>query len=169
MEFNNSIPIKKSWGQNFIIDKNTINKIIKIINPKINEHIIEIGPGKGALTFPLSKLVKKITAVEIDPMLTHFLKQSKIKKEEKEKIHPLECIDRYLIFFNRKQAYDSVGERWQAFVDYSNFYSMYLQNENKRFKHFEGKIIILRRYNQFDTEDLNNQKSCFYFFFALLF
>ena len=79
MEFNNSIPIKKSWGQNFIIDKNTINKIIKIINPKINEHIIEIGPGKGALTFPLSKLVKKITAVEIDPMLTHFLKQSKIK------------------------------------------------------------------------------------------
>ena len=33
----------------------------------------------GALTFPLSKLVKKITAVEIDPMLTHFLKQSKIK------------------------------------------------------------------------------------------
>lgn len=63
-----------------------------------------------------------------------------VKKEEKEKIHPLECIDRYLIFYNRKQAYDSVGERWQAFVDYSNFYSMYLQNEGKRLKHFGGKI-----------------------------
>ena len=51
--FKLDIPIKKSWGQNFIIDNNTINKIIKIINPQKNEHLIEIGPGRGALTIPL--------------------------------------------------------------------------------------------------------------------
>ena len=78
MESNQFIPIRKSWGQNFINDNNTINKIIKIINPKKNEHIIEIGPGKGALTLPISKKVKKITAIEIDPLLTNFLELKKI-------------------------------------------------------------------------------------------
>ena len=69
-----NIPIRKSWGQNFIIDDNNINKIIKIINPKKNEHIIEIGPGRGAITLPLLEQVKHITAIEIDPMLVEFLK-----------------------------------------------------------------------------------------------
>ena len=78
MESNQFIPIRKSWGQNFINDNNTINKIIKIIDPKKNEHIIEIGPGKGALTLPISKKVKKITAIEIDPLLTNFLELKKI-------------------------------------------------------------------------------------------
>tara|TARA_B100000959_G_scaffold78779_1_gene83575 strand:+ start:61 stop:801 length:741 start_codon:yes stop_codon:yes gene_type:complete len=82
LESNLHIPIKKSWGQNFINDKNTINKIINIINPDINEHIIEIGPGKGALTIPLAKKVNKITAIEIDPMLTDFLNKKKISNLE---------------------------------------------------------------------------------------
>ena len=50
---NLKIPIRKSWGQNFIIDKNTINKIVRIIRPKENDHIIEIGPGRGAITIPI--------------------------------------------------------------------------------------------------------------------
>ena len=77
MESNKDIPIRKSWGQNFIIDKNTINKIIKIINPIKDEHLIEIGPGKGALTFPISPLVKKITCIEIDPLLCKYLDSDK--------------------------------------------------------------------------------------------
>ena len=67
------IPIRKSWGQNFIIDKNTINKIERIIRPKKNEHIIEIGPGRGAITIPLLNQVKYITAIEIDPLLVQYL------------------------------------------------------------------------------------------------
>tara|TARA_Y100001970_G_scaffold43642_2_gene54394 strand:+ start:3754 stop:4491 length:738 start_codon:yes stop_codon:yes gene_type:complete len=70
-----NIPIRKSWGQNFIIDKNTINKIIKIINPQKNEEIIEIGPGKGAITIPLLDKVQSITAIEIDPMLVEYLRE----------------------------------------------------------------------------------------------
>ena len=80
MEFNNKIPIKKSWGQNFLIDKNIINKIIEIINPNIDDNILEIGPGKGALTIPLSKLVSKINAIEIDPLLFEFLENKKIER-----------------------------------------------------------------------------------------
>ena len=74
----NNIPIRKKWGQNFLIDKNIIKNIIKIINPSINDFIIEIGPGKGALTVPLSKKVKDIIAVEIDPLLINFLITKKI-------------------------------------------------------------------------------------------
>ena len=79
MEFNREIPIKKSWGQNFINDQNVINKIISIINPHKNDIILEIGPGKGALTIPLSKKVNKIHAIEIDPLLVEYLKNKKIK------------------------------------------------------------------------------------------
>ena len=40
---------KKSLGQNFLIDKNIIKKIVNLVDIK-NKDIIEIGPGKGALT-----------------------------------------------------------------------------------------------------------------------
>ena len=69
MASKNNIPIKKSWGQNFLIDKNTINKIIHVINPSNNDTILEIGPGHGALTKELLSLCKNVYAVEIDPML----------------------------------------------------------------------------------------------------
>ena len=45
---------KKSLGQNFLIDKNIIKKIISIVDIR-NKNIIEIGPGKGALTEEILK------------------------------------------------------------------------------------------------------------------
>ena len=45
---------KKSLGQNFLIDKNIIKKIVNLIDIK-NKNIIEIGPGKGALTDEIYK------------------------------------------------------------------------------------------------------------------
>jgi len=68
-------PIRKRWGQNFINDKNIINKIISTLNPNKDDVILEIGPGRGALTLPLSKISKKLIAVEIDPKLTEQLNQ----------------------------------------------------------------------------------------------
>ena len=45
---------KKSLGQNYLIDKNIIKKIINSVKIK-NNHIVEIGPGKGALTREIIK------------------------------------------------------------------------------------------------------------------
>ena len=70
------IPIRKSWGQYFINDNNILNNIIKSFTPKPDDNILEIGPGKGALTLLLSKQVKLITAVEIDPKLVSLLKKT---------------------------------------------------------------------------------------------
>ena len=66
-------PYKKKWGQNFIKDNNFIMKIINIIDPKKDDKIIEIGPGKGALTNYLADNVKNLVAVEIDPLLCSAL------------------------------------------------------------------------------------------------
>ena len=71
---------KKKWGQHFITDKNTIKKIINLIGPLKNTNILEIGPGKGALTLPLSKIVKSITAIEIDENLANELKNDSSDK-----------------------------------------------------------------------------------------
>ena len=60
---------KKSLGQNFLIDKNIINKIINSIDLKEEPLIIEIGPGSGALTKELVKLNANIISFEIDARL----------------------------------------------------------------------------------------------------
>ena len=60
------IKAKKSLGQNFLIDKNIINKIISSINIK-NNNIIEVGPGLGALTEKiLEKKPNKFIIIEKD-------------------------------------------------------------------------------------------------------
>ena len=65
---------KKSLGQNFLIDKNIINKIIKIGNINKNKTVVEIGPGYGNLTNAiLSMFPKKILAIEKDKKLSLLL------------------------------------------------------------------------------------------------
>lgn len=65
---------KKSLGQNFLIDNNIIKKIVNLVNIK-NKNIIEIGPGKGALTDEiLKKKPKSITLIEKDYSLVQNLK-----------------------------------------------------------------------------------------------
>ncbi|MCR8612897.1 MAG: 16S rRNA (adenine(1518)-N(6)/adenine(1519)-N(6))-dimethyltransferase RsmA [Mycoplasma sp.] len=68
---NNIFP-KKRYGQNFLIDNNIISKIINNINPE-NKKIIEIGPGLGALTFPLAQQAEKIVAYDIDTDMIDIL------------------------------------------------------------------------------------------------
>jgi 16S rRNA (adenine1518-N6/adenine1519-N6)-dimethyltransferase len=58
-------PLKR-FGQNYLTDRNTILKIIDKFNPQKDENIIEIGPGRGALTKELSSVSDNISAIEID-------------------------------------------------------------------------------------------------------
>ena len=65
---------KKSLGQNFLIDKNIIKKIINLVEVK-NQNIIEIGPGKGALTKEIiKKNPKSLILIEKDDRFYHLLK-----------------------------------------------------------------------------------------------
>ena len=67
--------LKKSLGQNFLIDKNIINKILSIETLK-NQNIIEIGPGSGNLTkLIIRKGIKKFLAIEKDERFYELLKK----------------------------------------------------------------------------------------------
>lgn len=68
---------KKRFGQHFLIDEFIINQIVQAIHPTDEDHLVEIGPGRGAITLPLLPLVAKLDAIELDrdmiPILTKKL------------------------------------------------------------------------------------------------
>ena len=67
---------KKSLGQNFLIDKNVINKILNKVSPLISDNFLEIGPGEGALTYPLINKIAKLLVIEKDQRLSIKLSES---------------------------------------------------------------------------------------------
>lgn len=60
-------------GQNFLIDQNVVDKIIKQSEIKPSDRVLEIGPGLGILTNSLSRAAKKVLAVEIDQKMAKVL------------------------------------------------------------------------------------------------
>lgn len=65
---------RKRFGQHFLHDKQIIQRLIDIIAPQRNEHFVEIGPGQGALTVPILKIIGNMDAIEIDRDLIPHLK-----------------------------------------------------------------------------------------------
>jgi 16S rRNA (adenine1518-N6/adenine1519-N6)-dimethyltransferase len=64
--YNSMAIAKKRFGQHFLVDKNIIEKEIRISGIDNNSVVLEIGPGLGYLTKELAKIAKKVYAVEID-------------------------------------------------------------------------------------------------------
>ena len=71
---------RKRFGQNFLVDHQVVNQIISTIAPKRDENIIEIGPGKGALTFPLAEYLEHLSVIEIDRDLISILEAQNNQK-----------------------------------------------------------------------------------------
>ena len=71
---------RKRFGQNFLVDQQVINQIVSTISPKRTDSVIEIGPGKGALTFPLIDHLEHIHVIEIDRDLISLLQNKNNKK-----------------------------------------------------------------------------------------
>ena len=59
----------KSLGQNFVIDSNTCQKIVRLAVVNQGDHVVEIGPGIGSLTLVLLQATDKVTAIEIDEQI----------------------------------------------------------------------------------------------------
>ncbi|PIV45330.1 MAG: ribosomal RNA small subunit methyltransferase A [Candidatus Nealsonbacteria bacterium CG02_land_8_20_14_3_00_37_10] len=70
---NYQIQPSRGLGQNFLIDRGVVKKVIEAANLKPNDVVLEIGPGFGALTIELAKFAKKIVAAEKDPSMTRIL------------------------------------------------------------------------------------------------
>jgi len=57
---------RKRFGQNFLHDQNIIGKIVQALNPKPGEHLVEIGPGLGALSKPVLQRTGQLLCIELD-------------------------------------------------------------------------------------------------------
>ena len=86
------VKAKKSLGQNFLIDKNIIEKITSTVDIN-NKNILEIGPGTGNLTsFLLKKKPKKFYVIEKDEDLLQNL-TSRYQMALKDKLHALRDLE----------------------------------------------------------------------------
>ena len=63
----------KRLGQNFLIDPNIVRKIVALAELSPNDHVLEIGPGRGILTEALSRTAGHVTAIEVDSRLHAYL------------------------------------------------------------------------------------------------
>ena len=77
----------KSKGQNFLIDKNIPEKIVRLSGVDKTCGVLEVGPGIGALTLDLSLAAGKVTAVELDARLLPILRDTLAERQNIEIIH----------------------------------------------------------------------------------
>ena len=63
----------KQWGQNFVVDANTVKRIVRLAGVTAADSVVEVGPGLGSLTLALLPEAGHVTAVEVDPALAEAL------------------------------------------------------------------------------------------------
>jgi len=93
---------RKRFGQNFLVDGNVIDRIVASIAPRPGERIVEIGPGREAITGPLIDAGADLAVVEIDRDLAASLRQRRPKLE-------VVCEDALSVDFSALSS----GRRWR--------------------------------------------------------
>ncbi len=66
----------KRLGQNFLVDKEAVKKIIEAADLELEDVVLEVGPGLGVLTQELAKKVKKVIGIEKDPKMIEILQKT---------------------------------------------------------------------------------------------
>ena len=67
------VMLTKSLGQNFVVDPNTIRKVVDVAEVGPDDHVLEIGAGAGSLTLELIRRARRVTAIEVDQRLRPLL------------------------------------------------------------------------------------------------
>jgi len=77
---------KRARGQNFVVDPNTIRKIVRLADVSAGDAVLEIGPGLGSLTFALAEAGARVLAVEVDPIMVQVLTEEldRVRQEQPE-------------------------------------------------------------------------------------
>lgn len=66
----------KQRGQNFVIDANTVRRIVRAADLRADDVVVEVGPGLGSLTLALLGEVRRVVAIEVDPVLAAALPET---------------------------------------------------------------------------------------------
>lgn len=100
---------RKRFGQHFLHDKQIIQRLVQAIAPQKGDHIIEIGPGQGALTVPILNSIGEIEAVELDRDLIPALTQRCADKGNL-KIHQADALTfNFVSLFDGKSPLRIIG------------------------------------------------------------
>ena len=149
--------LKKKFGQNFLIDKNILNKINSKIKDK-EKNILEIGPGNGCLTdFILKSKPNKLTLIEIDEDLIFILK-NKYKEKNISIVHSDFLKDEKIL----NQKYDLVVSNLPYYISSQILIKLCLSNNRpKRMilmfqKEFADRLISK------NLNSLNSVIKCFF-------
>lgn len=93
---------RKSLGQNFVHDANTVRRIVSSSGINRNDTVIEVGPGLGSLTLGLLDRGATVCAVEVDPLLAARLPQT-IAEHSHSEIHRLTVLNRDILTIRRAE------------------------------------------------------------------
>lgn len=165
---------KKRFGQNFLCNEFIINEIIRLINPTLEDFIVEIGPGLGALTTHLIGKTQKLHLIEIDRDLIEHLLQ---KFNTQAQIHNIDALQvNYQTLFNNvpirvigNLPYNISTPLLFHLAQFSNIKDMHfmLQKEvvericAKPNTHNYGRLSVMLQY-RFETDQLLNvSNNCF--------
>jgi 16S rRNA (adenine1518-N6/adenine1519-N6)-dimethyltransferase len=66
---------RKAWGQHFVVDPNTIRKLVSLAELSPSDTVVEVGAGAGSLTLGLAAVAGRVIALEIDPLLMPVLEE----------------------------------------------------------------------------------------------
>ena len=105
---NKNMYAKKQFGQNFLIDKNILSKIIEISNVSKDDTIIEIGPGMGCLTEYLCLNAKKVICYEIDKDMVQILQDTILTKYENVEVINEDFLKTDLSTYNNEELTENV-------------------------------------------------------------
>jgi len=78
---------RRAFGQNFVVDANTVRKIARLADVRAGDFVLEIGAGLGSLTLALAETGAQIVAVEIDNGLVEVLRENTASLPNVEIIH----------------------------------------------------------------------------------
>ena len=67
------VRFQRRWGQNFLADRSTLERLVEKLELAAGERVLEVGPGLGVLTVELARRVAAVTGVEIDPACVRAL------------------------------------------------------------------------------------------------
>lgn len=152
----NGLYAKKHFGQNFLIDKNVLDKIISISNITKEDTIIEIGPGMGCLTEYLAIHSKKVICYEIDPDMISMLKETLLPLYDNIELIGLDFLKADLSEYMRNAENIKVVANLPYYITTPIIFKLLSETKIKQFTFMVQKEVGDRLTGKPNTKDYNS-------------
>lgn len=150
----NKLFAKKKFGQNFLLDKNILNKIVEMSEVNSNDTIIEIGPGLGCLTEFLAMQAKKVICYEIDKDMVEILKDNLSSYNNIEIMH-MDFLKADLSMYNNPCDNVKVVANLPYYITTPIIFKLLSETQIKQFTFMVQKEVGERLTGKPNTKDYN--------------